>query len=426
MPKLECFTNQPSKMKKLFLLFLLMLSVCSLFSQKTIPESDTIRKHALNVFFPDVPDFVKKEITFINYVRDLKEADVYLILASEETGSGGETITVFYTGQSKYSGMKDTVKIAVSPDDTEDAMRKKAVIALKMGFMRFMLKTPLAEFFDIKFTKPVKEIVETDKWNSWVFRTRLSGSLSGEKRYEGIYISGNASANRVTEKSKFLSSLNASWSKDKYEMSDSSVEYNYTRSYGFNVYDAKSLNDHWSAGISAGLSASSYGNYKTQLRITPALEYDIYPYSESTRRQLRIMYEAGYLYNNYSDTTIYNKLHEHLGLHRLSASWEVVQKWGSADFTMRWTNYFHDWTKNNLSANLYMEVRIFKGMTISYSGYVSIVNDQLSLLKAAISDFEILTRRRMTETKIQYYSSFGFTYTFGSIYNNAVNPRFGW
>jgi hypothetical protein len=413
-------------MKKLFLLLLLMLSVCSSFSQKTIPESDTIRQHALKVYFPDVPDFIKKEITFINYVRDLKEADVYLILAYEETGSGGETITVFYTGQGKYSGMKDTVKIATSPDDTEDVMRKKTVNALKMGFMRFMLKTPLAEFFDIKFTKPVKEIIETDKWNSWVFRTGLSGSFNGEKRYQSLYLSGNASANRVTEKSKFLSSVNASWSKQKYEMSDSSVQYDYTRSYGINIYDAKSLNDHWSAGFSAGLSASSYGYYDTQFRITPALEYDIYPYSESTRRQLRIMYEIGYLYNNYSDTTIYNKLQEHLGLHRLSASWEVVQKWGNADFTMRWTNYFHDWTKNNLSANLYMSVRIFKGMNINFSGSVSMVNDQLSLPKAGVSDFDILTRRRMTETKIEYYGYFGFTYTFGSIYNNAVNPRFGW
>ena len=29
------------------------------------------------------------------------------------------------------------------------------------------------------------------------------------------------------------------------------------------------------------------------------------------------------------------------------------------------------------------------------------------------------------ETQFQYFTSFGFTYTFGSIYNNVVNPRFG-
>jgi len=413
-------------MKKILLILGLILLFCNTYSQEVVTESDTIRKYALNVYFPDVPDFIKKEIAFINYVRDLKEAEVYLILSFENTGSGGESITIFYVGQNKYSGMNDTIKINVSPDDTEDILQKKAVNAIKMGFMKYMIKTPLAEFFDIKFTQPVKEIVETDKWNNWVFRGSLSGSLNGEKRYQSLTLNGNASANRITEKSKFQSNIRTSWSKQKYELADSTIRYDYTRSYGLNIYYVKSLNDHWSAGFSTGLSASSYGYLDMQFRLTPAIEYDIYPYSESTRRQFRIMYEIGYLYNDYSDTTIYNKLTENLGLHRLSASWQVIQKWGSIDFTLRWNNYFHDWSKNNLSANLYMSVRIFKGMNINFSGTASIVNDQLSLPKAGVSDFDILTRRRMTETKFNYYGYFGFSYTFGSIYNNAVNPRFGW
>jgi len=89
-------------MKKVVLLLLLVQLFCNAFSQEAVTESDTIRKHALNVYFPDVPDFVKKEITFINYVRDLKEADVYLIISFEETGSGGETITVYFVGQNKF------------------------------------------------------------------------------------------------------------------------------------------------------------------------------------------------------------------------------------------------------------------------------------------------------------------------------------
>jgi hypothetical protein len=413
-------------MKKVLFILGLLLLFSNTFSQDAVMKSDTIRKHALNVYFPNVPDFIKKEITFINYVRDLKEADVYLIISSEGTGSGGEILTVYYVGQNTFSSMKDTVRITTSPDDTEDVFRKKAVTALKMGFMRFVLKTPLAEFFDIRFTQPVKEIVESDKWNSWVFRANLSGSLNGEKKYESISLNESFSANRITEKSKLLTSIRTSWSKQKYELSDNSIQYDYTRSYGINMYYAKSINDHWSTGLSSGLSATSYGYLDMQFRITPAIEYDIYPYSESTRRQLRIMYEIGYQYNDYSDTTIYNKLTEQLGLHRLSGSWELIQKWGSVDFTVRWYNYFHDWSKNNLSLDLYTSVIIFKGLNINFSGSASMVNDQLSLPKAGVSDFDILTRRRMTETKFNYYGYFGLSYTFGSIYNNAVNPRFGW
>jgi len=413
-------------MKKIIFLTILTALSVHAFSQEMTNQTDTIRKHALNVYFPDVPDFVKKEITFINYVRDLKEADVYLIISFESTGSGGEVITIFYEGQGRYSNMIDTVKITVSPDDTEEILRIKAVAALKMGFMRYMLKTPLAGFFEIRFTQPVKEVVETDKWNNWVYRTSLSGSLNGERRYQSINIGGSASANRITEESKFLSNIRASWSKQKYELADSTFQYDHSRSYSLNLYYAKSISNHWSAGLSGGLSASTYGYYDMQFRITPAIEYDIFPYSESTRRQLRIMYEAGYLFNDYSDTTIYNKLKESLALHRLSSSLEIIQKWGSVDFTLSWNNYLHDWSKNNLSADLYMSVRIFKGMNINFSGSASMVNDQLSLPKAGVSDFDILTRRRMTETKFNYYGYFGFSYTFGSIYNNAVNPRFGW
>jgi len=413
-------------MKKILLVLALALIVFRAFPQEIVSQSDTIRKDALNVYFPGADSYIKKEITFINYVRDLKEADVYIIIAYQETGSGGESYTIFMVGQHKYSGMNDTLKVTASPDETQDVFRRKAVNALKMGFMRYMLKTPLANFFEVRFTQPVKETVETDKWNNWVFRTSMSGSLNGEKSYKSISLSGSASVNRVTEKSKFQSYISYSWYKQKYQMTDSTYRYSQRRSQGLNIYYVKSINDHWSAGFSTGLSKSSYGHYDLQYRLMPAIEYDIYPYSESTRRQLRIMYEAGYNYCDYSDTTIYNKLTEHLWSHELSASWEVVQKWGSVDFTLSWSNYFHDWSKNNLSANLYMSIRIFKGLNLSFSGSASIVNDQLSLPKAGVSDFDIITRDKMTATTYNYYAYFGFSYTFGSIYNNAVNPRFGW
>ncbi|MCX6334736.1 MAG: hypothetical protein NT092_10615, partial [Bacteroidia bacterium] len=270
-------------------------------------------------------------------------------------------------GQHKYAGMNDTLRLATAPDETEDVFRKEAVAVLKMGFMRYMLKTPLSKFFDIRFTQPVKETVATDKWNNWVFRTSMQGSLSGERSYKSTSLYGSVSVNRVIEKSKFQTYLSYSWNKQKYQMTDSTYMFSYNNSQSLNVYYVKSINDHWSTGFSTGMSRSSYGGYDFQYRLAPAIEYDIFPYSESTRRQLRIMYEAGYKFYNYSDTTIYNKLIEHLAFHELSASWEVVQKWGSVDFTMQWSNYFHDWSKNNLGASLYMSVRIFKGMYIKFS-----------------------------------------------------------
>ena len=37
---------------------------------------------------------------------------------------------------------------------------------------------------------------------------------------------------------------------------------------------------------------------------------------------------------------------------------------------------------------------------------------------------DVLLRRRALLTGFQYFTHFGVSYTFGSIYNNVVNPRF--
>ena len=52
-------------------------------------------------------------------------------------------------------------------------------------------------------------------------------------------------------------------------------------------------------------------------------------------------------------------------------------------------------------------------------------SDQLSLAKSAASDAEILLRLRQLATSYTYGGSFSLSYTFGSLFNNVVNPRFG-
>jgi hypothetical protein len=84
-------------MKRLALLTLLSLSILNAFSQITTSASDTLRKDALNVFM-ESSDYIRKEIPFVNYVRDIKDAGVYIISTSQGTGSGGYEYTYFLVG----------------------------------------------------------------------------------------------------------------------------------------------------------------------------------------------------------------------------------------------------------------------------------------------------------------------------------------
>ena len=59
------------------------------------------------------------------------------------------------------------------------------------------------------------------------------------------------------------------------------------------------------------------------------------------------------------------------------------------------------------------------------SGNYGWIRDQLYLPIADYSEAEILLRQRALATNFNYFTSFGVSYRFGSIFNNVVNPRFG-
>ncbi|MCU0455551.1 MAG: hypothetical protein MUE74_04540 [Bacteroidales bacterium] len=393
-------------------------------AQQPGSNTDTLRKDALNIYM-ESSDFIRKEIPYVNYVRDIKDAGVYIISTTENTGSGGMEFTYFFVGQNQFTGMADTLSFTTTPDETEEGIRQKQVSTLKMGLTRYVAKTPLAKYLKISFTEPLNETVSTDKWNSWVFRSSFSGFLQGEKTYRSKYLTGSINVSRITEDWKINLEASISHNDSKYIINDTTNYYGKSSSKNFYGLVVKSLNDHWSVGGSTSIGASLFRNEGFSFSLMPAIEYDVYPYSESTRHQLRILYSAGYAYVDYNSLTLYDKMWEHLWSHSLSASYAVVQKWGNINIVAEYRNYLHDWSKNNLSLTAYLDLRIAKGLTLSFVGNGSMVHDQLGLVKEDIPIDQILLQRKEMATQFEYFTSFGFTYTFGSIYNNVVNPRFG-
>jgi hypothetical protein len=403
-----------------------LLALAFLF-QKALPQDvssgvDTLRKDALNVFM-DANDYIKKEIPYINYVRDRKVADVYIISTEENTGSGGSVSTFFIIGQGKYEGMADTVKCNISPDETYEIKRAKEVKVLKMGLMRYVARTPLSQFLNISFSKPLSETVSSDKWNSWVYSASINAYTSGQTTYSYGYLDGTLSANRITEKSKFESSIGMDIQSDRTDFQDTVYKSTVKDQYGYLSY-VKSITDHWSAGASTSIESYSYSNYNLSIKVSPGIEYNIFPYSESTRRLMTILYQAGCEINDYLEETTRFKTKETVGFHSLSATLSIIQKWGSVSGTLSWRNYFFDWSYYKLRLYTYANIRLFKGLSFNVSGSIASVHDQLSLPRGDASLADVLLHRKMQATDYSFSTSFGFTYTFGSIYNNVVNPRF--
>ena len=60
------------------------------------------------------------------------------------------------------------------------------------------------------------------------------------------------------------------------------------------------------------------------------MEFNVFPYSAYTRRQLRALYTVGAEHNQYYETTLFGKLEETLPAHELSVAYRTARAVGLA------------------------------------------------------------------------------------------------
>ncbi len=417
---------------KTFASFLIAITITSVVAAQETEKKDSLRKDALNVYFncPNCDmDYLKKEITFINYVRDQKDAQLYILVTSMNTGSGGTEYSIYFIGQKEFLKKNDTLKFSTSPDDTEDKIRIMYNQKLKIGLISYVSKTPLAKDISISFqsneeTNPgdVK-----DPWKNWVFNLYSYCYISGEESIKYFYNYSSIDATKVTEKKRIDFNAYYSLNKTKYKISDPDTTIiSRSNSKTISALYVGSLGDHWSIGGSADVYSSTYSNIDIGMSINPTIEYNLFKYSESTRRQLRFNYNIGSEWNRYIDTTIFNKTKENLYTQSIKIAYKVIEKWGSVQTSVTGSTYLHDFSKNSLAFYTSLSVRLFKGLSVNLNGQVQLIRNQLYLPKAGATSEEILTQQKQLATQYSYYGNIGLTYTFGSIYNNIVNPRFGY
>ena len=407
-------------------LFIIIFSVPYLLTAQTV--QDSTRNGAVKVYLDCLTcdmNYTREQIPYVNYVRDVKEAEVFILVTYQPTGSKGMEYTYFFNGAYKFAGLNDTLVYSSGPDETTSVVREKRTNMLKLGLMRYVARTPLADEISIKHSAKLEKEEVKDNWNYWVFELQTSPRYNGEETYKRLMMSNSINISRVTPGMKLEIDLSQSYNRQKY-IFDGGLTTTYIRTekemQGLYV---KSLNNHWSAGLKTDVLAATNPNYDLNVQLMPAIEYDLYPYSEATHRQLRINYAIGGQFCNYIDSTIYNKVRETLYKQELNIAYQVQEKWGSINLSLSGSNYFHDWSKNKLELNSIVRLRIIKGLSLSVNGGVGYINDQLNLRKGNLTEAERLLRLKEQATSFSVNAGFSVTYTFGSIYNNVVNPRFG-
>ena len=373
-------------------------------------------------------DFLRAEVTFVDYVRDRGEADVHVLITSVETGSGGREYTLAFIGLEAFTGTDRTLRAVSGRADVEDVIRRQLANALRVGLLNYVSANgvPANLTVGVKLDAADRRAAPViDKWNHWVFSVRGSASAAGEESSRQTSLGGELSADRITPAWKITFGSEFDHETEEFDLDEEDPVKVRRRERDFNWLVVKALGEHWSVGAAGDVESSTFENIKLAFSAAPAVEFNVFPYSAYTRRQLRALYSVGVQRQEYRELTLFQELKETLPAHELSLTYEQRERWGTLEGRVEWSQYLHDLTKSRFEVQGDMSVRITRGLSIGAEVNASRIRDQLSLPARGASPEEILLRLRRLQSGYEYEVGMSLTYSFGSIFSSIVNPRFG-
>lgn len=408
------------------------------------PDSLTLQSQAIRVFLDCQGrargcdrDFLVTEINFVNWMRDRFDSDVQILAQGLTNGGGGIEYTISFIGHKRFEGMADTLTLNTLPNDADDRIRRELARVFKLGLTRFVARSPIASRMQVAYTSPfgtarqqqVTAANLQDKWNLWTYTSNFNTFVRAEDRQQQVNGSLSFSANRSTADWKLNFSVSGNINEAKFKIPATLTRPAFTvtneqRTYNLNSLTVRSLSDHWSAGMKVGLGYSDFLNQDAAIRVQPAVEYNVFPWTEQTRRQLTFLYNVGPNYYNYQRTTVFNQDQETRFSQQLTASYVARQQWGTLNMSLDWLNYLHDFQRHALTFTTNADLRLGRGFSLNINGTAARVRDQIYLPLAGNTEEEILLQRQALQTGFRITTNIGVRYTFGSIYNTIVNQRF--
>lgn len=421
-------------------IFLLLFSAVSL-AQVTETEPDSLQPpvpNSIQNFSPKVyldcegcdPNFIRQEITYLNYVRDPQQADIHLFITDEHTGGGGREYELSFIGQNKFEDLEYSFKKLVGRNATWDETRESLNDAIELGVLPYVMQTPLASKFQLTTNFDDKiEIVqfkpEDDPWKQWVFEIYAGSlSLNMESNQTEFDSRWGFFADKISEEWKIRIRPYFNYDFKEIEREGEPTVSRRRHRHGLDTYFIKSIDQHWSAGLFADYLTRNDQNYEHRFRFTPGIEYSIFPYEIATRQAITFVYQLGFSHTNYYEKTIYNKTDENLLMHQLRGSVEIQKPWGAIYSGIEGSHYFHDVTKRQAEFFGNISVRLLEGLSLGFHLSFEMINDQLSLPIGDASLEDVLLQQRELATDFNLYGSVSISYTFGSDFVNIVNTRF--
>lgn len=373
-------------------------------------------------------EFLREEANLVEYVREPAEADVHVIVTASTTGGGGRERVVSFIGNGRFKGTDRALKALSESGDTEDTERRRLAAVLKIGLLGYMAQDGVSTDLEINVEQASARRAgqpETDPWNKWVISVQGSVSTQVEETNRELQLQGRVGADRITDTWKLTTGLEIDYRREDFDLDEDEPLRAIRSEREFDGLLVRSLGEHWSFGTFLSIDSSSFENIALRSTGGAAIEYNFFPYSSYTRRQLRVNYAIGPYRARYVEETLLGKTEETTARQQASMTLDRREPWGSLRSEFEVSTFLPQWSKYRLEVDGQVDVRIARGLSFTLEGSASRIRDQLSLPRRGATPEEVLTRVRRLGTGYEFQLEVGLRYTFGSIFSPIVNPRFG-
>jgi len=374
-------------------------------------------------------NYLRQELSYFDVVRDRYLADFTLVIARQPAGNGGERFSVTLApahSEPSHAPLPVESFVALPGASVEDD-RQQLLQAILRALQRALAGTPHERAFELRIPARTGSTLSKleDPWNFWVISPELLGYCEGASGYfSGEFVSA-LTLRRITEPSKLR--LRGAYSRklSSYRLEDGSQLAGDVYAWDARGIHARSLGEHWALGGVLTGRGSEFENLKEHVHGGPLLEFNFFPYTLNASKQLRLAYQAGAWANLYFEQNIAGRMREVRPYHALSLVADLNQAWGSLQWVGQINSFLDASRRYRFSVGVISNIRLFKGLAITTQGQAALVRDQISLRQRTITDSEIVLRTAQQATNYTFEVQFGVTYSFGSVYNTIVNPRFG-
>ncbi len=373
-------------------------------------------------------DYIREEVDMVEYVRDPAEADVHIIVSRADTGSGGIERAIALIGLGRFKGSDYNLRAISQSGDTEDTQRLRLATAITIGLLNYLASEGVKGGLTVEveqIAQPGQSGPVVDPWNFWVMSVQGSVAMAGEESSRQFDLSADLGADRITDDWKITMGFEIEHSREDFDLDEDEPLRAVRNERDFDGLLARSVNNHWSVGGRASIESSTFENIAIRLFTGPAIEFNLFPYSEYTRRQLRFGYAVGPYFARYREQTLLFTFRDAMAQQQASVTLDQREPWGSLQAELEYSAFFPDVSLYRIELEGDVNVRLARGLSLSIEGAMGRLRDQISIPRRELSDEEVLLRLRRLRSGYEYNLQIGLTYTFGSIFNTIVNPRFG-